>query len=82
MRRVSVASVRPLAIYRVHPQFSQIRYLACAIGFGKTVDPTFNAVHDIAVGRDGSIYVAETRTKRLVKLRPVAPSRSLPVHRE
>ena len=33
-------------------------------------DPVFNAVHDLAVGRDGSIYVAETRTKRVVKLRP------------
>jgi peptidylamidoglycolate lyase len=31
----------------------------------------FNAVHDLAVGRDGSIYVAETRTTRVVKLRPV-----------
>jgi hypothetical protein len=29
----------------------------------------FNAVHDLAVGRDGSIYVAETRTRRVVKLR-------------
>jgi hypothetical protein len=37
----------------------------------KPGDPVFNAVHDIAVGRDGSIYVAETRTKRVVKLRPV-----------
>ena len=25
----------------------------------------------LALGRDGSIYVAETRTKRVVKLRPV-----------
>jgi len=40
-----------------------------SIGFGKPGDPVFNAVHDIAVGRDGSIYVAETRTKRVVKLR-------------
>jgi peptidylamidoglycolate lyase len=40
------------------------------IGFGAAGDPVFNAVHDIAVGRDGSIYVAETRTKRVVKLRP------------
>jgi peptidylamidoglycolate lyase len=45
--------------------------IVASIGFGKTGDPTFNAVHDIAVGRDGSIYVAETRTKRLVKLRRV-----------
>jgi peptidylamidoglycolate lyase len=41
-----------------------------SIGFGAAGDPVFNAVHDIAVGRDGSIYVAETRTKRVVKLRP------------
>jgi peptidylamidoglycolate lyase len=41
-----------------------------SIGFGAAGDPTFNAVHDLAVGRDGSIYVAETRTKRVVKLRP------------
>jgi hypothetical protein len=43
-----------------------------AIGFGKPGDPVFNAVHDIALGQDGSIYVAETRTKRVVKLRPIA----------
>ena len=42
-----------------------------SIGFGAAGDPVFNAVHDLAVGRDGSIYVAETRTKRVVKLRPV-----------
>lgn len=41
-----------------------------SIGFGAAGDPVFNAVHDIAVARDGSIYVAETRTKRVVKLRP------------
>jgi peptidylamidoglycolate lyase len=41
-----------------------------SIGFGAAGDPVFNAVHDMAVGRDGSIYVAETRTKRVVKLRP------------
>jgi peptidylamidoglycolate lyase len=40
------------------------------VGFGAPGDPVFNAVHDLAVGRDGSIYVAETRTKRVVKLRP------------
>jgi hypothetical protein len=40
------------------------------IGFGAAGDPVFNAVHDIAVGRDRSIYVAETRTKRVVKLKP------------
>ncbi len=45
--------------------------IVTSIGFGKPGDPVFNAVHDIAVGRDGSIYVAETRTKRVVKLRPV-----------
>ena len=47
--------------------------IVSAIGFGKPGDPVFNAVHDLAVGRDGSIYVAETRTKRVVKLRPVHP---------
>jgi len=31
-------------------------------------DPVFNAVHDLAVGRDGSIDVAEARAKRVVKL--------------
>jgi peptidylamidoglycolate lyase len=41
-----------------------------SIGFGATGDPVFNAVHDLAVARDGSIYIAETRTKRVVKLRP------------
>ena len=45
--------------------------IVAAVGFGKAGDPEFNAVHDLAVGRDGSIYVAETRTKRVVKLRPV-----------
>ena len=47
--------------------------IVASIGFGKPGDPVFNAVHDIAVGRDGSIYVVETRTKRVVKLRPVKP---------
>jgi glucose/arabinose dehydrogenase len=47
--------------------------IVATIGFGKPGDPVFNAVHDLAVGRDGSIYVAETRTKRVVKLRPVKP---------
>jgi len=42
--------------------------IVASIGFGQPGDPVFNAVHDIAVGRDGSIYVAETRTKRVVKL--------------
>jgi peptidylamidoglycolate lyase len=45
--------------------------IVASIGFGKPGDPVFDAVHDIAVGRDGSLYVAETRTKRVVKLRPV-----------
>lgn len=45
--------------------------IVAAVGFGKPGDPVFNAVHDLAIGRDGSIYVAETRTKRIVKLRPV-----------
>ncbi len=45
--------------------------IVASVGFGKPGDPVFNSVHDIAVGRDGSIYVAETRTKRVVKLRPV-----------
>jgi peptidylamidoglycolate lyase len=45
--------------------------IVASVGFGKPGDPVFNAVHDIAVGRDGSIYVAETRTKRVVKLRPL-----------
>jgi peptidylamidoglycolate lyase len=41
-----------------------------SIGFGKKGDPVFNAVHDVAVAKDGTIYVAETRTKRVRKLRP------------
>jgi len=41
------------------------------VGFGQPGDPVFNAVHDLALGKDGAIYVAETRTKRVVKLRPV-----------
>ena len=41
-----------------------------AIGFGTPGHPVFNAVHDLAVARDGTIYVAETRTRRVVKLRP------------
>jgi peptidylamidoglycolate lyase len=44
--------------------------IVTAIGFGQAGDPVFNAVHDLAVGPDGSIYVAETRTKRVVKLIP------------
>ena len=47
--------------------------IVTAVGFGRPGDPVFNAVHDLAVGRDGAIYVAETRTKRVVKLRPVSP---------
>jgi peptidylamidoglycolate lyase len=44
--------------------------IVASIGFGAAGDPVFNAVHDLAIGRDGSIYVAETRTKRVVKLKP------------
>jgi peptidylamidoglycolate lyase len=44
--------------------------IVAAVGFDRPGDPVFNAVHDLAVGLDGSIYVAETRTKRVVKLRP------------
>jgi peptidylamidoglycolate lyase len=44
-----------------------------SVGFGAEGDPVFNAVHDLAIGADGAIYVAETRTKRVVKLRPAAP---------
>ena len=47
------------------------RNIVAAIGFGQPGDPVFNAVHDLAIGKDGSIYVAETRTKRVVKLRQV-----------
>jgi hypothetical protein len=43
--------------------------VVAAVGFGQPGDPVFNAVHDLALGKDGSIYVAETRTKRVVKLR-------------
>jgi peptidylamidoglycolate lyase len=46
--------------------------IRAAIGFGQAGGPVFNAVHDLAIGRDGSIYVAETRTKRVVKLRPAS----------
>ena len=44
--------------------------IVASVGFDQPGDPVFNAVHDLALGRDGSIYVAETRTKRVVKLRP------------
>ena len=44
--------------------------IVAAVGFGQAGDPVFNAVHDLALGKDGSIYVAETRTRRVVKLRP------------
>jgi peptidylamidoglycolate lyase len=44
--------------------------IVAAVGFGQPGDPVFNAVHDLALGKDGSIYVAETRTKRVVKLKP------------
>jgi peptidylamidoglycolate lyase len=45
--------------------------IVATVGFGRPGDPVFNAVHDLALGNDGSMYVAETRTKRVVKLRPV-----------
>jgi peptidylamidoglycolate lyase len=48
--------------------------VTASVGFGVKDDPVFNAVHDLAIGLDGSIYIAETRTKRVVKLRPVHPS--------
>jgi peptidylamidoglycolate lyase len=44
--------------------------IVSSTGFGAEGDPVFNAVHDLAIGKDGSVYVAETRTKRAVKLRP------------
>jgi len=44
--------------------------IVAAVGFGQPDDPVFHAVHDLAIGKDGSIYVAETRTQRIVKLRP------------
>jgi peptidylamidoglycolate lyase len=44
--------------------------IIASIGFGQRGDPVFNAVHDLALGRDGSIFVAETRTRRVVKLKP------------
>jgi peptidylamidoglycolate lyase len=47
--------------------------IIASIGFGQPGDPVFNSVHDLALGRDGSIYVGETRTKRVVKLRPLPP---------
>jgi len=47
--------------------------VTASVGFGAKDDPVFNAVHDLAIGLDGSIYIAETRTKRVVKLRPVHP---------
>jgi peptidylamidoglycolate lyase len=43
--------------------------IVATVGFGQPGDPVFNAVHDLAIGKDGSIYVAETRTRRVVKLR-------------
>jgi peptidylamidoglycolate lyase len=46
--------------------------IVSTIGFGQAGDPVFNAVHDLAIGKDGSVYVAETRTKRVVKLKPVS----------
>ena len=48
--------------------------IVAAVGFGRPGQPVFNAVHDLALGKDGTIYVAETRTKRVVKLRPAKDS--------
>lgn len=53
-------------VVKLDPQWNVV----AAIGFDRPGDPTFNAVHDLAIGADGAIYVAETRTKRVVKLRP------------
>src|SRR5882724_732532 len=66
IRRADYETART-GILKLDPNWNIIE----SIGFGKPGDPVFNAVHDIAVGRDGSIYVAETRTKRVVKLRAV-----------
>jgi hypothetical protein len=44
--------------------------ITASIAFGQPGDPVFNAVHNLALGRGGSVYVPETRTKRVVKLRP------------
>src|SRR4029450_7081627 len=38
--------------------------IVATVGFGQPGDPVFNAVHDLAISRDGSVYVAATRTKR------------------
>lgn len=54
-------------VVKLDPQWN----IVAAIGFGQPGDPVFNAVHDLAIGKDGSIYVAETRTKRVVKLKPL-----------
>lgn len=37
--------------------------ITASIGFGRPGDPVFNAVHDIALGRDGSIYVADSSAR-------------------
>jgi peptidylamidoglycolate lyase len=41
------------------------------IGFSAEGDAVFSSVHDVAVGPDGAIYVAETRGKRVLKFEPV-----------
>ena len=43
--------------------------IVASIGFGQPGHTIFNAVHDLAVAKDGTIYVADTRTKRVVTLR-------------
>ncbi|HUE96959.1 MAG TPA: hypothetical protein VMN39_09875 [Longimicrobiaceae bacterium] len=40
------------------------------IGFSETGDAVFSSVHDLAVGDDGAIYVAETRGRKVHKFVP------------
>jgi peptidylamidoglycolate lyase len=67
LRRHSASRLRHTAHRRGEAR-SRLEVVA-TIGSAVPGDPVFNAVHDLAVGKDGSIYVAETRTKRVVKLR-------------